>query len=227
MSTVSREQIEQRIRELLEKEAITLDQLQMEDILPDETEAAVDLKSLYTALGSLQVEFRQMNRSEKKRLEVFKAFFDNEKQAKQQLLDRINTLVARSEESELRSLLLSLIEIRDFVETFRGGLAAAFAGKNPLFSWITGFPGSKAWDFVTDNVTKTVKKIDLSLERVGVFPIYSDNTRFDPTTMKAVETITDAARPDMIVIETVETGFLHNNHLLRPAKVIVNKIVME
>lgn len=199
--------------------------MQLDDILPVDSEETVDLKSLYTSLGSLEVEFKQMNRAEKQRLEAFREFFDDEKKAKQQLLTRIDALLSRAEESDLRALLLSVIEIRDFVETFQSGLPAAFAGKNPLLQWLAEFSTAGALAFVTDTVRKTIRKIDLSLEKAGVIPIHSDDAGFDPTTMTAVETVNDATRPEMTVVETVETGFLHHNRVLRPARVTVNKSV--
>ena len=66
------------------------------------------------------------------------------------------------------------------------------------------------------------KKIELILERSGVFPIAADGEVFDPQTMIAMEKLNNPAHPDHIIVETVQKGYLLNNRVLRLAKVKVN-----
>ncbi len=92
MSIVSKEQIEIKIRELIAEEAISLDQIKLDDIIPGDDRDKIDLKSLFVELGGIQTEFKQMNRIEKNRLETLKGYFDDERSSKQELLENIKSL---------------------------------------------------------------------------------------------------------------------------------------
>ena len=61
------------------------------------------------------------------------------------------------------------------------------------------------------------------LQRFGVTPIAAEGERFDPTRHEAVmEQATDAHPPGHVISE-LEKGYLLNDRLVRPAKVIVAK----
>lgn len=47
---------------------------------------------------------------------------------------------------------------------------------------------------------------------------------FDPARHEAVDTRADEARPDGDVLSVVSSGYIYNNKVVRPAKVVVNKL---
>lgn len=201
-----------------------MDSLFLEDILPGDNDEDIDLKSMFTTLEAIRTEVRQMNRTEKLRLDAFKTYFDEEKSSKRQLLDDIGSLVSKVEYSEQKSILMSIIETRDFIEAYHQALPLVFKRKNPLFSLWNKLIARQAFDYVNENVAKTLKKIDQLLEKAGVYAVDSNDETFDPATMMAVDTASDKNRPDRAVLETVEKGYLHQDKVLRLARVKVNKI---
>jgi len=215
-----------RIRELLAREETSLEQINLEDIIPVETGNKIDLMSLFTALGGIQTEFKQMNRLEKNRLDTFKDYFDKEEKSKQQLLETVDTLVSKVGFSEQKPILLSIIEIKDFIESFHRALLLVFTGQGVLRSMINTMTNKQAFYYVEENVSNIQKKIDQLLERVGVYPITSTNETFDPSLMMAVETLNDKGKANLLVIETLEKGYLIQDKILRLAKVRVNKTGM-
>ena len=47
---------------------------------------------------------------------------------------------------------------------------------------------------------------------------------FDPTRQEAVETVIDEKQPDGAILLVVSPGYVYKNRLVRPAKVVVNKL---
>lgn len=223
MSTVSREQIEIKVRELIAQEGFSLDDLQLDDIQLDENDGSVNLKTLLVELATIRTEFKQMNRLEKSRLDALKDYFEEESNSKQKLIENVSALVSKTAYSEHKALLLSIVEIRDYVETFYHALSMVFKGKNAVSSLILRWFAKAAFKYVYENVQKTLKKIDQLLEKANVYPIITENVTFDPKQMITVESLTNRNMPDHQVLETVERGFLQNDNVLRLAKVKVNK----
>lgn len=62
------------------------------------------------------------------------------------------------------------------------------------------------------------------LKNYKCFSFESINQIFDPNLHEAVETKNDETKEDNIVIEEIQKGYILNNIVLRPAKVIINKI---
>jgi len=224
MSIVSKEQIEAKIRELLTQESFSLDDLQLDDIPFESEDAGVDFKSLFTELSMIRSELKQSNRLEKTRLETFKGYFDDEKHAKQQLIENVNALVQKTAYAEQKTLLLSIIETRDYIESFDQGLSLVFKGNNAISSLMMKMVAHEPFEYVNKNTQQILKKIDQSLEKANVIPIQTENILFDPAQMVAIETMENKSLSDQMVLETVERGYLHNNLVLRLARVKVNKI---
>ena len=221
MPEISREQIENRIRQLLEQENKAIDELTLDDIVPLVSEPAVDLMTLFNELGTLKAEVRQMNRLENKRVESLKSFVQGEKTAKEQLLQDIGELAASNETLRSRSLILSIIQLRDFVKSLHRSIPALFQ-QNALYLFKQG--GMKTKQFLLDNTAGILRKIDALLESEQVYPINSDAVTFDPELMTAAGTLSLATVPDGQVVETLERGYIHRDRVIRYAKVTVNKI---
>ena len=221
MPEISRGQIENKIRQLLEQESKEIDELTLDDIVPLVSESAIDLLTLFNELGALKAEVRQMNRLENKRVESLKSFVQDEKAAKEQLLQDIGELATTNEILRSRSLILSIIQLRDFVESLHRAIPSLFQ-QNALYLFKQG--GMKTKQFLLDNTAGILRKIDVLLESEQVYPIQSDAMTFDPELMTATGTASLASLPDGQVVETIEKGFIHQDKVVRYAKVIVNKI---
>ncbi len=223
MSTLSKEQIENRIRELVEQEEKALEQIELDHITPVDADNQIDLKSLFIELEAIRSEFRQMNRTEKSRLDTLKTYFDEETHFNRQLRDNINTLVANNEHTKTDSILLSLAEIMDFIRPFQQALPLMLNNSQHGFrTWLRKFFLQKDIDYITQNVDMIVKKLERLMEKSGMFPVDSDGEIFDPSTMTAIEKTSDPRQPDQKVLETLEKGYLLQNKVLRFAKVKVN-----
>jgi molecular chaperone GrpE len=69
----------------------------------------------------------------------------------------------------------------------------------------------------------TLQQFFQILQRFGVTPIAAEGERFDPTRHEAImEQITEDYAPGHVVSE-LEKGYLLNDRLVRPAKVVVAK----
>ena len=223
MSNISKEKIETKILELIAREELSLEQLSLDDLIPEEEKDQTDLKSLFIELGTIKTEFKQMNRIEKNRLDTMKAYFDEERRSKQELLENLNTLPAEVAYSKQKVIFLSILEIKDFIESFNEGLPLVFNKNNTISFLLQKLSAKQAFDYVETNVNMTIKKIDQLLDKANVYPILSDCVTFDPATMIAVEALNDPNSPDLKVMETVEKGYYHHNKVIRLAKVKVNK----
>lgn len=76
---------------------------------------------------------------------------------------------------------------------------------------------------IRDGVEMTLQQFLGILQRFGVTPIAAERERFDPTKHEAVmEQVTGEHDPGHVVSE-LERGYLLNDRLVRPAKVVVAK----
>ena len=62
------------------------------------------------------------------------------------------------------------------------------------------------------------------MEEMGCEEIDGMGILFDPNKHEAVGTVSDESQTDDIIIEVIESGWSLGNKIVRPAKVIVNKI---
>jgi molecular chaperone GrpE len=76
---------------------------------------------------------------------------------------------------------------------------------------------------IKGGVEMTLQQFFQILQRFGVTPIAAEGERFDPTRHEAImEQITEDYAPGHVVSE-LEKGYLLNDRLVRPAKVVVAK----
>jgi len=222
MSDLSREQIEQKVRQLIAEEQTSLEALTFADLAPVTASTGVDLKSVFVELGSLKTEMKQLNRIESKRAEALKDFLESEKRSKEQLVGKISEVMRQNELLGLKPLVHSILELRDFVESFHSALPTVFAGWKNVFSfWKKQKRESQA--YLTRNVDSILKKIDALLEKQDVFQVKTDSELFDPAFMTAVESTHDSSLGDNQVVETVSNGYVFNDIVIRYAKVKVNQ----
>jgi molecular chaperone GrpE len=76
---------------------------------------------------------------------------------------------------------------------------------------------------LVEGVRATLRILMRTLESFKVRPIEALGHRFDPNVHEAVMEVEDSAQPPGTVVRVVEEGYMINDRLLRPARVIVSK----
>ena len=82
---------------------------------------------------------------------------------------------------------------------------------------------SETFDDLLEGIELVSKQVHDVLDRHGVKPIEAVGKRFDPLYHEAISVAHDPERPVDTVLEETEKGYLLNDRVIRPAKVIVNK----
>jgi molecular chaperone GrpE len=76
---------------------------------------------------------------------------------------------------------------------------------------------------IVEGVNMVLRQFKEALAKVGVREVQTQGQPFDPTRHEAVDTMRVPASSDGLVVEEVQRGYLLNERLLRPAKVVVGK----
>ena len=75
---------------------------------------------------------------------------------------------------------------------------------------------------LVDGVRLPLRDFQNTLKRYGVKPLEALNRPFDPAFHEATAVIEHPSQPGGTVIEVIQTGYLREDRLLRPAQVIVS-----
>lgn len=81
---------------------------------------------------------------------------------------------------------------------------------------------SKNADELIAGVEMVVKQFDSALVGLGVQPIAAVGQPFDPNRHEAIAQVPNGDHPPMTVLDEVERGYILNERIVRPAKVIVS-----
>jgi len=81
-------------------------------------------------------------------------------------------------------------------------------------------PGSMA---IVEGVSLVLRQFKEALANVGVREIPTEGQPFDPTRHEAVDIMRVPASEDGLIVEEAQRGYMLNERLLRPAKVVVGK----
>jgi len=73
-------------------------------------------------------------------------------------------------------------------------------------------------------VTMTLQQLDQLLHRHGIEAVADVGQPFDPHRHEAISLRHDPCEPDQTILEVTQRGYRHDDHVLRPAKVIVNEL---
>jgi molecular chaperone GrpE len=73
-----------------------------------------------------------------------------------------------------------------------------------------------------DGIRVTYRDFQNALRRHGVEPIEALNRPFDPNIHEATAMVEHPSYPEGVVIEVIQSGYLRDGRLLRPAQVIVS-----
>jgi molecular chaperone GrpE len=76
---------------------------------------------------------------------------------------------------------------------------------------------------IAEGVSIVLRQFKEALAKVGVREIQTEGQPFDPTRHEAVDTMRVPASEDGLIIEEAQRGYMLNERLLRPAKVVVGK----
>lgn len=76
---------------------------------------------------------------------------------------------------------------------------------------------------IVEGITMVLRQFKEALAKVGVHEVQAQGQPFDPTRHEAVDMVGVAVSEDGLVVKEVQHGYLLNDRLLRPAKVVVGK----
>ena len=124
-------------------------------------------------------------------------------------------------QERLRPLFLELLDLRENLE---GGLIAAKSYR--LFRLRLWFrkPETRLIRGLRDGQEMTLNRLDKMLAAYQIRPIETVGEKFEPYTMRVVDTVKQEYVADGIVTEELGKGFFWGDDVLRVADVIVNKL---
>jgi molecular chaperone GrpE len=119
---------------------------------------------------------------------------------------RIERTYADLARNSKKDLLLKLLQVKDNLERALAYGANAAQGND---------------ESVVQGVRLTEYQLDQVLRGEGVTPMDIEGQPYDPETAEALGTIVNSELPDHSIAEVVQQGYLYQDSVLRPAKVMV------
>lgn len=186
-------------------------------------ERHMDLFSLHSELTALKNEVRIESRQFKGALDDFRSVFSTLENANKSLTDKL--AAEREEKASIESrtkrpLLMGLLDIHDRIDA---GLRALADTPQPFPAFLCRRQTAALKAFEEGQQMVATRITDL-LASCGVQPIKAVGERFEPTTMRAVSTLSDSTKESDVVVEEIRKGFTLGGGVLRPAEVRVNKV---
>ena len=124
---------------------------------------------------------------------------------------RVPKQIADSVEYERKAIIRSLLPGLD-------NMSHALAGAENA-------EGQEALDGIVKGVTLVFDHMVDGLKAHGVERIVAEGQQFDPSKHEAMQMQAREDKPDNTVLEVFQDGYMINGQVLRPSKVIVNKLV--
>lgn len=184
---------------------------------------APDLFTLLAELAALRNEVKIESRQVKTALDQFGDLFDLLRDAHRRLqedLDRQRERAAAEQRAAEQTLLLELIDLRDRLQ------AGQEQAQRYQPGWLARRGGADR--FVAgmgEGMTMNLRRLDDILAGHGVTLIEVQGRAFDPHAMQVLDTAAHPDRPAGEVVAVIRAGFRRDDRILRPAEVIVNKLV--
>jgi molecular chaperone GrpE len=119
---------------------------------------------------------------------------------------RIERTYADLSRNSKKDLLLKLLGVKDNLERALSYGTQAEPGQN---------------ESIIQGVRLTEYQLDQLLRAEGVTPMALQGQRFEPQQAEAVSTVVNPNLPDHTVADVVQQGYMYQDHVLRPAKVVV------
>jgi molecular chaperone GrpE len=173
-----------------------------EDPRPDAQASAVDGPTPAADAHQLALELEQARRQASESHDRYlRVHADMENYKK-----RIERTYADLSRNSKKDLLVKLLGVKDNLER------ALSYGASPE-------PGQE--ESIIQGVRLTEYQLDQLLRSEGVTPMDVRDKRFDPQLAEAVSTVVNPKLPDHSVAEVVQQGYMYQEDVLRPAKVVV------
>ncbi|HUQ71676.1 MAG TPA: nucleotide exchange factor GrpE [Planctomycetaceae bacterium] len=99
---------------------------------------------------------------------------------------------------------------------------AMLPGLDNLQRALQAASASKSVDELVTGVEMVVKQLEAAFIAAGVQPIIAEGQPFDPNRHEAISQMPSADVPPMTVLNDVERGYVLNDRVIRPTKVIVS-----
>lgn len=180
----------------------------------------MDLFTLLSEFSALRKEIALQNREQAKNsraLEDFNSFSHEAANVLTAFDEKIKTLDALGEEAGKKAEQRACTNFFDVRDSLRRGLESgrkATGTPAPIF-------GGKRIRGMVKGYEITLGKIDKAFAMAGVYPVETENARFDPKTMQAVEKRTVKGIESGYVSQEISCGFVTEDRVIKPAEVIV------
>ena len=180
-----------------------------------------DLYTLLSEFTSLKQEIKMQNREQHRTLKAMtqiQSMTDAYHEIMGQFEDKTKQIAKLEQniqkETEKRTAILFL-DVRDSLIRGRNTCLAAASIKG-FFRRVP-----KEMDNIHKGYEMAIRKFDVSLALLDIYPMQTDGVAFDPMNMNALETKQGTDREKGTVVETISGGFRRGGRVLRYAQVIV------
>lgn len=159
-----------------------------------------------------------------KEIEKLKKQLEELTQEKGELFEKLQRVSAEFVNFERRSVK----QIADSVEYEKKSLIRSLLPSLDNFEHaLAGAANAESVEKVVEGVQLTFDHMLDALKSHGVEKIAAADQQFDPSMHEALMQRTEEDKEDNIVLEEFQSGYTINGQVIRPAKVIVNKIPAE
>lgn len=180
-----------------------------------------DLHTLLTEMVALKTEVKAEARQFKNTLETLSKALTTLQNDNKKLSDSLFEMQQQQQVSQ-QNMLLELVDIYDRLKA-GGDSLQSYQPVNTLFKSSRKLDVKFIRQF-QQGQSMSLKRFEQLLQRQQVSVIESEGKVFDPHFMDAVEVASEPAIENGIVLETLRTGFIYQDKVLRLADVKVNKI---
>lgn len=189
---------------------------------PPTAPAGDDTFSLFAELAGLKAEIKRESRQVKDAMEQFRGVFDTlqaDNEALRRSLNERRELTDQQRRSELRPLLLALLDLHD-------RLAAGVATQLPTASWLGRLDRrrQRAVTALQEGQAMSLRRLERLLDEQRIRPIETLGQPVDPHRMHVLEVDQDPQHSPGTVLRELRRGYLWHDELLRAAEVVANRI---
>lgn len=169
-----------------------------------------DFMTIVNELSALKGEVKKMNTVSLKVMNNIQGIIENtEKHG-----------IEQSNIKEIKSVLLKITDFDELVHR-----AQKYYSEIPEPGYINLNTYKQKYAIWQEGYNILIEKWKQLFKEAGIKPTGKTGENFNPVFHEAIDTENDSLKPDNIITETQEIGFLYKGNLLKQAKVVVNKIV--
>lgn len=194
------------------------------ETLTPPADKVTDIYSVFEEVTVLKSEVKTQSRHIKSALDEFKEVFTALNSSQSYLEQSINSQQQQLEQQTsqlLKPVLITLIELHDRLEV---ALQASADPEPKGFFARFKRPMWQKMQTIRQGQEITLRQLQRILIEYQVEPVDCIDQRYDPLTMKVTSIDNQSTKPDNLVLEETQKGFLWKGQLLRLAEVKVNKL---